>query len=156
MIYTVKNVVEEFPELLYNDGVRRLFLYVGGELGGTEKLKDLLHYFSSSQKGNVTDAELEHLHSIVEKAKYNQKVGKRYMTLQDMIDYEKKESYEDGKAEGREEGRTEARREGILALISTLKELNVPNDEILKQLMQKFSLSMEEAKHILTKTTNSM
>ena len=149
MIYTVKNVVEEFPELLYNDGVKRLFLYVGGELGGTEKLKDLLHYFSSSKKGNVTDAELEHLHSIVEKAKYNQKVGKRYMTLQDMIDYEKKESYEDGKAEGREEGRTEARREGILALISTLKELNVPKDEILKQLMQKFSLSMGEAKTYL-------
>ncbi|MBR3807052.1 MAG: hypothetical protein IKJ15_01585, partial [Lachnospiraceae bacterium] len=141
MIYTVKNVVEEFPELLYNDGVKRLFLYVGGELGGTEKLKDLLHYFSSSQKGNVTDAELEHLHSIVEKAKYNQKVGKRYMTLQDMIDYEKKESYEDGKAEGREEG--------ILVLISTLKELNVPNDEILKQLMQKISLTMEEAKAYL-------
>lgn len=149
MLYTVKNCVEEFPELLYNDGVKRLFLYVGGELGGTEKLKDLLHYFSSSKKGNVTDAELEHLHSIVEKAKYNQKVGKRYMTLQDMIDYEKKESYEDGKAEGREEGRTEARREGILALISTLKELNVPKDEILKQLMQKFSLSMEEAKTYL-------
>ena len=141
MIYTVKNVVEEFPELLYNDGVKRLFLYVGGELGGTEKLKDLLHYFSSSKKGNVTDAELEHLHSIVEKAKHNQKVGKRYMTLQDMIDYEKKESYEDGKAEGREEG--------ILVLISTLKELNVPNDEILKQLMQKFSLTMEEAKAYL-------
>jgi predicted transposase/invertase (TIGR01784 family) len=141
MIYTVKNVVEEFPELLYNDGVKRLFLYVGGELGGTEKLKDLLHYFSSSKKGNVTDAELEHLHSIVEKAKYNQKVGKRYMTLQDMIDYEKKESYEDGKAEGREEG--------ILVLISTLKELNVPSDEILKQLMQKLSLTMEEAKAYL-------
>ena len=141
MIYTVKNVVEEFPELLYNDGVKRLFLYVGGELGGTEKLKDLLHYFSSSKKGNVTDAELEHLHSIVEKAKYNQKVGKRYMTLQDMIDYEKKESYEDGKVEGREEG--------ILVLISTLKELNVPSDEILKQLMQKLSLTMEEAKAYL-------
>ena len=137
MIYTVKNVVEEFPELLYNDGVKRLFLYVGGELGGTEKLKDLLHYFSSSKKGNVTDAELEHLHSIVEKAKHNQEVGKRYMTLQDMIDYEKKESYEDG------------RNEGISAFISFAKELNVPNDEILKQLMQKFSLTMEEAKAYL-------
>ena len=149
MLYTVKNCVEEFPELIYNDGVKKLFLYVGGELGGTEKLKSLLQYFSESDTQNATDADLEHLHSIVENAKHNQKVGKRYMTLQDMIDYEKKESYEDGKAEGREEGRTEARREGILALISTLKELNVPKDEILKQLMQKFSLSMEEAKTYL-------
>ena len=137
MIYTVKNVVEEFPELLYNDGVKRLFLYVGGELGGTEKLKDLLHYFSSSKKGNVTDAELEHLHSIVEKAKHNQKVGKRYMTLQDMIDYEKKESFDDGVALG------------IRALISSLKDLNIPTEQILEQLMQKFSLTMEEAKTCL-------
>ena len=137
MLYTVKNCVEEFPELLYNDGVKRLFLYVGGELGGTEKLKDLLHYFSSSKKGNVTDDELEHLHSIVEKAKRNQKVGKRYMTLQDMIDYEKKESFDDGVALG------------IRALISSLKDLNIPTEQILEQLMQKFSLSMEEAKTYL-------
>ena len=112
MLYTVKNSVEEFPELIYNDGVKRLFLYVGGELGGTEKLKELLQYFSSSKKANVTDAELEQLHSIVENAKHNQEVGKRYMTLQDMIDYEKKESYEDGVAFGREEGREEGRKEG--------------------------------------------
>ena len=69
MLYTVKNCVEEYPELVYNDGVKRLFLYVGGELGGTEKLKSLLQYFSDSNTGNVTDAELEHLHSIVEHAK---------------------------------------------------------------------------------------
>lgn len=28
MLYTVKNHVEEFPELVYNDGVKKLFLYV--------------------------------------------------------------------------------------------------------------------------------
>ncbi len=145
MLYTVKNSVEEFPELIYNDGVKKLFLYAGGELGGTEKLKDLLQYFSSSKKANVTDAELEHLHSIVENAKHNQEVGKRYMTLQDMIDYEKKESFEDGVALGREE----ARNEGISALISSLKDLNIPSAQILEQLMQKFSLSKEEAKAYL-------
>ena len=93
---TVKNCVEEFPEIVYNDGVKRLFLYVGGELGGTEKLKKLLQYFSNSNQGNVTDTDLKQLHSIVENTKHNQRVGKRYMTLQDMIDYEKKESFEDG------------------------------------------------------------
>ena len=145
MIYTVKNCVEECPDVVYNDGVKRLFLYVGGELGGTEKLKDLLNYFSSSKKGNVTDADLEHLHSIVENAKNNQKVGKRYMTLQDMIDYEKKESFEDGVALGREEGKAEARKEGVLAFVNFAREMKVSNDEIANQLMQKFSLSTEEA-----------
>ena len=118
MLYTVKNYIEEFPELVYNDGVKKLFLYVGGELGGTEKLKSLLQYFSKSDTSNVTDADLEHLHSIVENAKHKQEVGKRYMTLQDLIDYEKK--------------------------------------QILEQLMQKFSLIMEEAKAYLNETTNLM
>ena len=66
MIYSVKNCVEELPELVYNDGVKKLFLYVGGELGGTEKLKSLLQYFSESYTQNATDADLEHLHNIVE------------------------------------------------------------------------------------------
>lgn len=144
MLYTVKNCVEEFPELVYNDGVKKLFLYVGGELGGTEKLKSLLQYFSASNTGNVTDTDLEHLHSIVENTKHNQKVGKRYMTLQDMIDYEKKESFDEGVALGREGG--------IFALINSLKNLNIPNDQILDQLMQNFSLTMEEAKSYLNKT----
>lgn len=141
MLYTVKNCVEEFPELIYNDGVKKLFLYVDGELGGTEELKSLLQYFSKSKTQNVTDTELEHLHSIVENVKHNQKAGKRYMTLQDMINYEKKESFNDGVAQGREEG--------ILALISLAKEMNLSTEQILTQLMQKFSLSMEEAKTYL-------
>ena len=144
MLYTVKNCVEEFPELVYNDGVKKLFLYVGGELGGTEKLKSLLQYFSASNTGNVTDTDLEHLHSIVENTKHNQKVGKRYMTLQDMIDYEKKESFDEGVALGRDEG--------IFALINSLKNLNIPNDQILDQLMQNFSLTIEEAKSYLNET----
>lgn len=152
MLYTVKNYIEEFPELVYNDGVKKLFLYVGGELGGTEKLKSLLQYFSKSDTSNVSDADLEHLHSIVENAKHKQEVGKRYMTLQDMIDYEKKESFEDGVAVGRGEGREE----GMLAFISFAKELNLHAEQILEQLMQKFSLTMEEAKAYLNETTNLM
>ena len=124
--------------------MKKLFLYVGGELGGTEKLKSLLQYFSKSDTSNATDADLEHLHSIVENAKHKQEVGKRYMTLQDMIDYEKKESFNDGVALG------------IHALISSLKDLNISTEQILEQLMQKFSLTMEEAKAYLNETTNLM
>ena len=67
------------------------------------------------------------------------------MTLQDMIDYEKKESYE--------EGLKEARQEGILALISSLKELDIPNEQILNQLMKKFFLTMEEANAYLNENS---
>ena len=56
-----------------------------------------------------------------------------------------KESFDDGVALGREE----ARKEGILALISSLKDLNIPSEQILEQLMQKFALTMEDAKTYL-------
>lgn len=104
----------------------------------------MLQYFSDSRTLNVTDNDLEHLHGIVENAKHNQKVGKRYMTLQDMIDYEKKESFEDGVVLG------------IHALISSLRDLNIPTEQIIEQLMQKFSLTKEEAKAYLDEKTNLM
>ena len=42
MLYSVKNVVEDHPEIEYNDGIRKLFLYTGGKKGGTKALKNLL------------------------------------------------------------------------------------------------------------------
>lgn len=50
MMYSVKNRVEEFPEIEYNDGVRKLFLYTGGMKGGTKSLKDLLVYIQNSKE----------------------------------------------------------------------------------------------------------
>lgn len=141
MLYTVRNCVEEFPELVYNDGVKKLFLYTGGEMGGTKELKSLLQYFGDSNARNVTDTDLEHLHNIVENVKCSQKAGKRYMTLQDMIDYEKKESFEEGVALGR--------KEGVRAYVDLIKEMKIPTEQILDQLVQKFALSEDEAKAYL-------
>ena len=153
MIYTVKNCIEDFPNLVYNDGVKKLFLYVNGELGGTESLKNLLLYFSESNQANVVDSELEQLHSIVETIKHNQKVGMQYMTLQDMIDQEKLESFNEGVTEGRAEGRAEARSEGILTLIGALTELQISAGQIKEQLIAKYGLTPEEAdKYLSTKT----
>ena len=73
-----------------------------------------------------------------------------------MIDYEKKQSFDDGVALGREEGREEARREGILAFISFAREMNLSADQIHEQLMQRFFLTTEEADAYLNKTTNLM
>lgn len=89
MLYTVKNSVENFPNIIYNDGVKKLFLYTGGTLGGNEDLKKLLTYFSDSKSENATDSDLKQLHDIVENIKHNQEVGVRYMTLQDYIEMER-------------------------------------------------------------------
>lgn len=53
MIYTVKNVVVENNDLLYNDGVTKLFLYTEGKYGGSEKLKVLLKYMTSTRNRHI-------------------------------------------------------------------------------------------------------
>ena len=151
MLYIVKNCVEGFSDIVYNDGVKKLFLYVGGELGGSESLKDLLHYFSKSDKMNVVDAGIEQLHTIVENVKNNRKVGERYMTLQEMINYEKAEAREEALQEGREEGREAARQENILTSIKICKNIGASDEQIIQNIMEEYKLSEEDANTYLKK-----
>lgn len=65
MIYSVKKVVEDFPDIEYNDGVRTIYLYTGGEHGGSKALKDLLMYMEHSDLDNAVDVDLKYIHSNV-------------------------------------------------------------------------------------------
>lgn len=152
MLYTVQNFVAEDTQIVYNDGVKKLFLYVGGEVGGNEELKNLLHYFSESDATNVVDTGLEQLHSIVETVKGNRELGERFMTVQDIIYYEKKESFEEGINEGIQQGIQQTREENILVLMDSLKELGISEEQIVEKLMEKYSLSFDEAKTYLNQS----
>lgn len=57
MIYTVKNVVVENNNLLYNDGVTKLFLYTEGRYGGSKKLKAMLKYMTSTRNRQILKLE---------------------------------------------------------------------------------------------------
>jgi hypothetical protein len=139
---------------VYNDGVTKLFLYVGGEIEGNEALKDLLRYFGKSDKHNVVDRDIEKLHTIVEKVKHNRKVGEQYMTWQEMLDYEKAEAREEAREEGLAEGRAEGLQAGILEniqmTIKICKNLGASDEQIVLNLVKEFKFSEEEAKtHLL-------
>ena len=127
MIYTVKNIVEENPQIVYNDGVKKLFLYADGKYGGSEELRSLLIYFTSSIETNVVDNDIRQLHSIVNEIKNSREVGDKFMTLQEMIEYEKEESYKEGISEGISKGISD----GIAALIHTCREFNISDEQIL-------------------------
>ena len=170
MLYRVKNSVEGYSDIVYNDGVTKLFLYVGGELGGNEALKDLLRYFEKSDENNVVDKDIEKLHTIVEKVRHNRKVGEQYMTFQEMMEYEKEEARqearEEGLAEGREEGlakgreegrvkgleegrtegRAEAFEENMIATIKVCRNLGASDEQIIANIVKEFGLSEEDAK----------
>lgn len=160
MIYTVKNVVEENNELLYNDGVKKLFLYINGEYGGSKELKALLKYMSSTNAADAVDAELEKLHKVVDAVKHSKEVGERYMTLQDLIDVEKDKSYQEGIEAMREDmwdvidkekqkSYNEAIEAGIKTLVRTCRSFGQDDLAIKGVLMKEYSLSEETAEKYL-------
>ncbi len=79
MLYTVKNVVEEMPEIEYNDGIKKIFLYTDGEIGGSRALKNLLRYIRDTCVENAVDSDLQTLHSGIERLKNSREIGVRYM-----------------------------------------------------------------------------
>ncbi len=146
MIYTVKNVVVENNQLVYNDGVMKFFLYTEGKYGGSDNLKSLLRYMSATCKANAVDEELEKLQSIVDEVKSRREVGERYMTLQDMIDFEKEESY----ITGREAGR----KEGIFTVIYVCHKVGISREETKDILIKEYSIEADEAENLIEEYDN--
>lgn len=169
MLYTVKNFVAENTQIVYNDGALKLFLYTGGEIGGNERLKDMLRYFAESDEQNAVDPELSQLHDFVQQVRDNRKVGEQFMTLQDYLDNEIKRGVEEGIARVRETAVAEAVNAAvaeavdeavdvavaeamdaaIAKTVAMLKDLNVSKEQIVEQLMEKYSLTEEKAKSFL-------
>ncbi len=133
MLYTVKNMVVENNELVYNDGVLKLFLYTKGEKGGSDELKALLKYFEETTQDNAVDADLKEIQEIVGTIKHSKKAEDRYMTLQEMIDH----SYDDGVQRGMQQG--------IQATIATCRSLGATQTYAKDEIMKHFSLTEETA-----------
>ena len=114
------------------------------------------------------------LHGIVQKVKDNRKVGEQYMTLQDYMDCEIKRGIEQGIAEAVDAAVAEAVDAAVAeavdaavaeavdaavveavdaavaeTLVTSLHELNIPEDKIVEQLMQRCNLTEEKAKSYL-------
>ncbi len=130
MLYTVKNMVVENNELIYNDGVLKLFLYTKGKKGGSEELKALLKYFEETTQDNAVDAELKEIQEIVGTIKHSKKAEDRYMTLQEMIDH----SYDDGVRQGIQQG-----------IIQACQSLNQTKEKTIEALMAQCDLTEEVA-----------
>lgn len=96
---------------------------------------------SGTCKANAVDEELEKLHSIVEEVKHRREVGERYMTLQDMIDFEKEESYLEGKGYGV----LEVRAKGILTAVRICCKVGLSIEETKDILKKEYSLDDDEA-----------
>ena len=115
-----------------------MYLYTKGTKGGNDNLRALLNFMENSNEENAIDSDLCKIQEILDVIRNNEEVGERYMTWEDVIEYEKRDSYEAGLEQG------------INALISTCRELGVSNEEIIAKLMEKFSLTEDEATEKVT------
>ena len=121
LYYEAGSIIKTHPDIPYNDGIRRIFLYVNGKLPDNadekeKKLMNLLRYIGSSTEANVTDDATKRLNEIVASTKAKKDIGIKYMKswelAQDYIEQGRAEGREEGREEGRAEGREEGREEG--------------------------------------------
>lgn len=143
MLYTVKNMVVENPKISYNDGSLKIFLYTHGEIGGNTELKNLLTYLESTNDVNAVDNELAEIQKIVKGLKSSEELRGRYMKIYGVIDYEKRDSYEDGYNTGKQDG--------IRILLETLRSLDIDKSKAKSELMKTHELSEEAAEEYLKK-----
>lgn len=110
----------------YKDGLKYIYFYTKGTKGGNEEIKALLSYLRHSIIENVTDDATQSIHDSVEKIKHSAEVRGKYMTIGEIMDY--------NKAVGRAEGICEA-----------LCLLGWSDEEIIQKLIDMCGISREEA-----------
>ena len=91
MVYTFKNQCVEIPELPYGDGLQFIYFYTGGNKGGNEVIKAMLNYIQDSTEKNATNSIIKEIHKYVECVRIQPEVKEEYMTLEDIIYYEREE-----------------------------------------------------------------
>ena len=121
MVYTVKNQCIEEPDIPYEDGIRKIYLYTKGVEGSpSQELQDMLRYIENSIEENVTNETIHLIHKGVQVIKQNKEVGVQYMKT-----WEREAMIrEEGKVEGIAEGKAEGKAEGIEKGRILINELN--------------------------------
>lgn len=80
------------------------------------------------------------------------------MTLHEMIQFEKEESYNEGVAEGIvhgiEQGIGRGIQQGITIYISSLREYNIAEEQIRDSVVQKFGIPKEKAMELMVQSNN--
>ena len=116
MVYTVKNVIEEYPDIDYNDGIRTYIIYVHGKVwvnGENAELDELVNYLVSTTEENAKKAGLEDVHTVVEEIRNDEERGVAYMTWEDVMRYEHEAGVEEGERKGEERGLQKGLQQGL-------------------------------------------
>lgn len=98
---------------------------------------------------NAKGIQLEKLHLGVEWLKKSSEIGVKYMQMWEIMEYEKKQS----RQEGMEAGIQSGIQSGILKSVEMLREMNIPDGDILEKIMKTYELDEKTAKKYISKNT---
>lgn len=130
-IYTFENTCREDRSILLGDGTTKIFLNTDSDLDDVSKeLRAFLDYVAGKKP---EDDFVKKLEKAVKEAKRNREWRHEYMTLL-MRDQENMEK-------GMEKG--------ILAMVSVLRDLGIPDKTIVQKIQEKFQFSKEDAERYI-------
>ena len=110
MVYTIRNMCEEIPEMEYDDGLRTVFLNTKGDGAGVpEELVALLHFLEDTREVNAVNDVLRELLEMVRVVKDDGKVTVAYMKSFEIEQMWINKGIEQGISQGIEQGRSEER-----------------------------------------------
>ena len=141
------------PELL-------VIFYNGNEEGLSDEQKDFLAYLRTGISPDQCSVLTEEVHREVNAVNHDQDWRENLMTLEEILEYEKKkarkEAFEEGNEEGRKQGVEEGRKQGveegrITALAEMLKALMTSTGKSLNEAAEMLQLNAED----LEKVTSS-
>ncbi|MCC8105920.1 MAG: Rpn family recombination-promoting nuclease/putative transposase [Clostridiales bacterium] len=150
VVYTIRNMCQEEPQLPYDDGARTLFLYTKGTRGRTrKKLRELLHYMEDSTAANAVNPSLRKLHRMVETVKLDKEVSLDYMKIFEHEEMIRKEGREEGREEGRREQMAYTERERLRAEAAEQK-VRTSTFTAIKNIMKNLDFTAEQAMQALS------
>ncbi|MBR4542693.1 MAG: hypothetical protein IKO53_00635 [Lachnospiraceae bacterium] len=94
MIYDFRTTCMQDPDIPYDDGLYRIYFNTTGTKGGSKSIKNMLNYIQNSASVSAVDDATEELEGYVHKVKTDPEVRRSIMTFGDIIDREKRESFE--------------------------------------------------------------
>ena len=107
MVYTIRSLCEEVPEMPYDDGARTLFLYTKGTEGKpSEELQQLLSYMETTTKENAKNDELLALQKMVDTVKQSEEVSISYMKIMEREEMLINEGITQGISQGISQGKS--------------------------------------------------
>ena len=100
MIYSIRKMCENVPDVEFDDGVRYLVFNTEGTKGGSESIRNMLKYICNSKPEGAVDAATKEVDEYVSNIRHDPDVLEGVMTVGDVIDREKKESFDLGMKQG--------------------------------------------------------